>query len=171
MSKSCSCLDGTRILMVSSFRSVRVWYFFSLAVFHYSFEVPFCWDEAFLEPAGHLFVCFGLSWGFPFLFFLFSAVPFVPPRSHADLLVSFGEGIVPKWSQNRSQMDPEHILEAASCARKRSSAAHLWPMLRLPLVSSSHRESRSVTKGLIGIRWISCANVPRGTPPNPFPLS
>ena len=75
--------------------SARVWYFFSLAVFEGLFEVPVCREEAVLEPAGHLYVCFGLSWSSPWAFFRFSAVPFVPPGSRANLLVSFGEAIVP----------------------------------------------------------------------------
>ena len=74
-------------------------------------------------------VNFDQSGGSPWAFFRFNAIPFVPPGYRADLLVSFGEGIVPKWTQNKSQMDPEHDLEAPSCGVRRSISGPCHAMI------------------------------------------
>ena len=102
-----------------------------------------------MEPVGHLFVHFDISRGSPWAFFRFNAtIPFVPPGSLVDLLVSFGAGIVPKSTQNKSQMDPEHDLEAPSCGVRRSISGPCHAMI-IPASFLSHG-------GPIGDKRIGC---------------
>ena len=101
-----------------------------------------------MEPVGHLFVHFDISRGSPWAFFRFNAIPFVPPGSRVDLLVSFGAGIVPKSTQNKSQMDPEHDLEAPSCGVRRSISGPCHAMI-IPGSFLSHG-------GPIGDKRIGC---------------
>jgi len=82
----------------------HVWYFFPLVVFMFFGGCLSARTRLSLEPVGQLFVDVRLSWGSPWAFFRFNAISFVPPGSRADLLVSFGGGIGPKWSQNRFQI-------------------------------------------------------------------
>ena len=82
----------------------HVWYFSPFVVFMFFGGCFSARTRLSLEPVGHLFVDVRLSWGSPWAFFRFNAISFVPPGSRVDLLVSFGQEIVPKWSQNRFEI-------------------------------------------------------------------